>query len=104
MNDGRYSSAYIELEDKAKRLLVIGGSNADATTFNSGEILESQGWTRVNGPTTGGSTQACLVLYNSTVGLLTGGIGKENTNLKFPVLEAIFFSSGGSPREELFLK
>ncbi len=88
MNEGRYSSAYIELEDKAKRLLVVGGSNADAITFDSGEILESQGWTRVNGPTTGGSKQACMVLYNSTVGLLTGGIGKENTNL-----EAIFFSS-----------
>ena len=75
MNDGRQASTYVELEDKGKRLLVIGGMHINGTVFNSGEILDSQGWSRVKGPTSGGSMQACMVLYNSTVGLLIGGQG-----------------------------
>jgi hypothetical protein len=77
MNDGRYSSSFVELEDKEKRFLVVGGSDISGVSVISGEVLGSQGWSRVNGPTSGGSNQACMVLLNSSVGLLIGGGGKN---------------------------
>jgi hypothetical protein len=86
LNDDRYASTYIDLNDNQNRVLVIGGSDSSAAYFNSGEILDSRGWTRVNGPTTSGGTRmACMVLYNSTTGLFIGGyqsgVGKKYCTL-----------------------
>ncbi len=74
LNDDRYASSYVDLQDNQNRVLVIGGISTSNVHYDSGEILDSQGWTRVNGPTaSGGTKMACMVVYNSTAGLFIGG-------------------------------